>query len=60
MCPLQVAGTCVTSGGDNNHQGMFQFPAGSGVWYLAYHTRYLARTRNECVPCCCVHHGVRR
>ena len=32
--------------GPNNHQGMVEFPAGSGEHYLAYHTRKLQQDRN--------------
>ena len=38
--------------GDNNHQGLFEFPAGSGRHWLAYHTRKLARERAEYLGCC--------
>ena len=31
--------------GDNNHQGIVEFPPGSGRLYLAYHTRTLAKSR---------------
>ena len=37
-----------TTGG-NNHQGIVEFPAGSGSLYLAYHTRGLAHERGEYV-----------
>ena len=37
------------SGGDNNHQGIVEFPEGSGRWLFAYHTRKLARERGEYV-----------
>jgi len=33
--------------GDNNHQGMFEFPGGSGRHWFAYHTRKLSRERGE-------------
>lgn len=48
----QVTGTCAESGGDNNHQGMFEFPPGTNSWYFAYHNRKLARSRGEYgTPC---------
>jgi arabinoxylan arabinofuranohydrolase len=34
-------------GGDNNHQGIVEFPVGSGRHLFAYHTRKLARERGE-------------
>ena len=37
------------SGGDNNHQGVVEFPAGSGRHLFAYHTRKLARERGQYV-----------
>ena len=53
------AGNCGATGGDcsaandtagdNNHQGIVEFPAGSGRLYLAYHTRLLARSRGAYV-----------
>ena len=33
------------SGGDNNHQGIVEYPEGSGRFLFAYHTRKLARER---------------
>lgn len=33
-----------TTSGDNNHQGLFEFPENSGQLYLAYHSRTLANT----------------
>lgn len=47
-----INGTCDEFGadgqwGNNNHQGMFEFPASSGRHWLAYHTRKLARERGE-------------
>jgi arabinoxylan arabinofuranohydrolase len=32
--------------GENNHQGFAEFPEGSGVLYLAYHSRTLSKSRN--------------
>lgn len=32
--------------GENNHQGFIEFPQGSGVLYLAYHSRTLSKSRN--------------
>ena len=32
--------------GENNHQGFCEFPAGSGVLYLAYHSRTLSKSRD--------------
>ena len=34
-----------TTAGDNNHQGIFEFPAGSGTHYMAYHNRKTAQDR---------------
>jgi arabinoxylan arabinofuranohydrolase len=31
--------------GENNHQGIVEFPAGSGRLYLAYHSRTLSKSR---------------
>ena len=42
-----------TTSGGNNHQGLFEFPAGSGRLYFAYHTRLLANSRNA-------YHGYQR
>ena len=38
---------CNTTGGDNAHHGMAEFPAGSGRQYLVYHTRKLAAERGD-------------
>merc|ERR1712166_1705791 len=38
---------CHRSGGDNNHQGMFEFPPDSGNHYFAYHTRKLSKERSQ-------------
>ena len=35
------------SGGDNNHQGIVEYPAGSGRFLFAYHTRKIARERGQ-------------
>ena len=35
-----------TQGWGNNHQGMVEFPAGSGLYYLAYHNQKLRQDRN--------------
>jgi arabinoxylan arabinofuranohydrolase len=35
-----------STAGDNNHQGVVEFPAGSGSLYMAYHTRALAYAEN--------------
>ena len=42
-----------STAGDNNHQGIAEFPAGSGALYLAYHTRALAYSENA-------YHGFQR
>jgi arabinoxylan arabinofuranohydrolase len=34
-----------TTSGDNNHQGLFEYPSGSGHLFLAYHSRTLAYSR---------------
>lgn len=41
-CGAGNATLCVDGGGSNSHQGMFEYPPGSGAWYLAYHNRKLA------------------
>lgn len=43
----ESASLCNSTGGDNNHHGMVEFPKGSGRHYLAYHTRKLAADRGE-------------
>ena len=35
-----------STAGDNNHQGIAEFPPGSGALYLTYHTRSLAYARD--------------
>jgi hypothetical protein len=42
---LPCAPQASTTGG-NNHQGIVEFPVGSGSLYMAYHTRGLAHSRN--------------
>ena len=42
-----------STSGDNNHQGLFEFPAASGSLYFAYHSRTLAYSRNA-------YHGFQR
>lgn len=42
-----------STSGDNNHQGLFEFPEGSGKLFIAYHTRSLAKSRNA-------YHGFQR
>jgi hypothetical protein len=38
-----------STSGDNNHQGIFEFPADSGNLYMAYHSRTLAYARKAYV-----------
>ena len=50
------SGNCTlqnSTSGDNNHQGIFEFPANSGDLYFAYHSRTLAYSRNA-------YHGFQR
>jgi hypothetical protein len=45
----QGTGDCSSqnsTSGDNNHQGIFEYPENSGRLYIAYHTRRLAYSRN--------------
>jgi len=45
----QGTGDCSSqnsTSGDNNHQGIFEYPENSGRLYFAYHTRRLAYSRN--------------
>jgi arabinoxylan arabinofuranohydrolase len=35
------------STGENNHQGLVEYPAGSGRLYFAYHSRVLSKSRGE-------------
>ena len=42
-----------STAGDNNHQGIVEFPQGSGALYLAYHTRALAYAQSA-------YHGFQR
>ena len=47
-----VGATCedpTKSTGENNHQGIVEFPEGSGHLYFAYHTRVLSKSRGEYV-----------
>ena len=45
-----VGATCedpTKNTGENNHQGIVEFPEGSGRLYFAYHTRVLSKSRGE-------------
>ena len=42
-----------STAGDNNHQGIVEYPQGSGALYLTYHTRSLAYAQNA-------YHGFQR
>jgi arabinoxylan arabinofuranohydrolase len=49
-CGQSPPGSCSDfTGGDNNHQGIVEFPVGSGRYLFAYHTRKLARDRGQYV-----------
>lgn len=46
-CGRGNASLCPNDGGDNNHQGIAEFPAGSGKLWFAYHNRKLAVERGQ-------------
>jgi arabinoxylan arabinofuranohydrolase len=46
-CGKGNASLCPESGGDNNHQGIAEFPEKSGKYWLAYHNRKLAVERDQ-------------
>jgi len=50
-CGAGNASKCENGGGDNNHQGIAEFPADSGQWWFAYHNRKLAVDRGEYIGC---------